>query len=169
MNVDSALEKLLYALTEAPRALRGILADWEQLDDDLREHYSLDTEWLLTTVRRQIGDLRTTGKHDVWRRVNHARTELAQIGDEIERTMGFRPESLLLPSPEENVAVSTQETRTESRVTATVLVEALRDDTWRDLFSRNASANTEDTVASQGAESRRIKNAAVPLILTGTA
>ncbi len=90
---EDTLGRLITALVEAPEAVRSVLADWGQIDESLREHYAEELQWLLATVNRRA--------HDVEARrfsaeIEKADAELAAMGDDIERVMGFRPESILL-------------------------------------------------------------------------
>jgi hypothetical protein len=90
------LERLVPLLVDASSALRGILTDWDNIDPELQEHYTLDTEWLLRAVRQQIrvrfGD---AGARNALLDAERACEKIVAIGDEIERAMGFRPEAIL--------------------------------------------------------------------------
>lgn len=98
MTMGTTLEKLVAVLGETPRTLRGILDEWNRLDDDLREHYTLEMEWLLSSVREHIGArARDPDAHDVLLRAERAAVELATMGEEIDQAMGFRPDSILPP------------------------------------------------------------------------
>lgn len=100
--METTLERLVTALAHTPRTLRGILEEWDRLDEDLREHYALELEWLLCSVREQVGA--HVGAHagdaairNALLRADRASGELAALGDRVERAMGFRPESFLPP------------------------------------------------------------------------
>src|SRR4051812_8980865 len=96
--MDPVAKRLVSALTEAPRSIRDLLDAWETFDEDLRDHYVAQTEWLLMSIREHLDrdDAREFSQQDL-SRVERASRELADLGDRIEETMGLRPESILPP------------------------------------------------------------------------
>lgn len=38
--------RLATALLASPDAVRGLLADWDKFDDELKEHYAAEVQWL---------------------------------------------------------------------------------------------------------------------------
>ncbi len=93
MTMD-ALDRLVGALVEAQQNLPGVLADWENLDDELRATYAADTEWLLRAIRSQMEEQQNMPFQTLCR-VYFTMVGLGRLGNSIQDAMGFRPEEIL--------------------------------------------------------------------------
>lgn len=92
------LERLFASLAGAPLAVSGILAKWNLLDDDLREHYSTEIEWLLCKVREYIEDhAGEISARPFLLQAERASREFIKLSDAMKEMMGFRPEEILPP------------------------------------------------------------------------
>jgi hypothetical protein len=49
--MNDRASRLVAAITNAPNALRALLSDWDNVDNDTREHYLDDARWLLASAR----------------------------------------------------------------------------------------------------------------------
>ncbi len=70
-----------------PANIKHVIADWDGYDEDLKDHYAADLEWVLVTINMHC-------RQD--ERFNSARTALNEMASEIEETFGFKPDDFLL-------------------------------------------------------------------------
>lgn len=75
-------DRILTGILKLPEAIRGLVIAWDTFDDDLREHYANELEWLLEVARE-----------DRWSEADRTRiesclVELRKMQDDITRTFG---------------------------------------------------------------------------------
>jgi hypothetical protein len=99
LAMNDRAARLVSAITNAPTALRALLSDWDEIDEEMREHYSEDTRWLLSSAQRLVRSQDSLAfTVDQLLEIDRAAVELAAMCDNIERCMGFRPDAILPPA-----------------------------------------------------------------------
>lgn len=87
------MKRIVSAIIDSVSHWRKMLDEWDTFDDSLQEHYATEAEWLLHAARDHLDNHAGTPEEAELRQQADAavmRLE-AELGDEIKRTMGFRP------------------------------------------------------------------------------
>lgn len=91
-------EAYVSGLRRSLDALPELLARWDDLDDDLRNHYEDEIAWMARTLRGWVARAQTEGRPDLAREIVLLSDRWRELGDATDAAMGWPAVGLASPA-----------------------------------------------------------------------